>query len=130
MTSRIPSQQVQLAMTSSIILSSSVSGGALHLLHMPFSSSATSPPCCGLLELVYSQSKHSRPVAGQHGHQHVARSMRAFYKSVDIAQSVKINIESNSPVDISSISKLIDESIRGLVKDILYNVQDKRSLIT
>lgn len=68
--------QVRLAASSSIIISSSASGGVMHLLHMPLHDSL----CCALVEIVQ-KSKHA---SNSMGHATIARHIGALYSKLDL----------------------------------------------
>ena len=92
-------EQVKAAMQADVIVSSSSSGGVMHLLHMPYISNK----CCGLVEVVNQKSKHA---SGLVGHAHLAQSMGATYikikwdgattsstSEVDITDKIKTSLE-------------------------------------
>ena len=92
-------EQVKAVMHADVIVSSSSSGGVMHLLHMPYISNK----CCGLVEVVNQKSKHA---SGLVGHAHLAQSMGATYikikwdgattssaSAVDITDKIKTSLE-------------------------------------
>ena len=91
------------AINSNVIISSTVSGGSLHLLHMNHSSSN----CCGIFEFIQPVNKHGIRQLG--GHESLAKSLGAFYLSQEIKNEHSYNDDKGVESLVKSLAKIINE---------------------